>query len=97
MYHFEKLLEEVCPNHAYPIKHQLRDYGLVKCFMTSGPLSQSMEVNEVPAEDEVSPFSGEDAIMMIYDRRPSPERRRMANPSLGTPARCGWGCGNTGM
>jgi hypothetical protein len=69
----------------------------VKCFMTSGPLSQSMEVNEVPAEDEVAPFSGEDVVMMIYDRRPSSERRRMADPSLGTPARCGWGCGNTGM
>jgi hypothetical protein len=34
--HFEKLLEEICPNHAYPIKHKLRDCGLMKNFMASG-------------------------------------------------------------
>jgi hypothetical protein len=36
MDHFEKLLEEAYPNHAYPIKHKLWDYGLVRSFMTSG-------------------------------------------------------------
>jgi hypothetical protein len=30
--HFERLLEEVCPNHTYPIKHKLRDCGMMKNF-----------------------------------------------------------------
>jgi hypothetical protein len=37
--HFEKLLEEACPKHAYPVKHKLRDYSMMKSFMTSGSLS----------------------------------------------------------
>jgi hypothetical protein len=37
--HFEKLLKETCLNHAYPIKHKLRDCGLMKSFMTTGSLS----------------------------------------------------------
>jgi hypothetical protein len=24
MDHFERLLEETCPNHSYPVKHKLR-------------------------------------------------------------------------
>jgi hypothetical protein len=28
--HFEKFLGETCPNHAYPIKHKLRDSGMMK-------------------------------------------------------------------
>jgi hypothetical protein len=39
MDHFEKLLKETCPNHAYPIKCKLKDCGLVKSFMTMGSLS----------------------------------------------------------
>jgi hypothetical protein len=37
--HFEKLLEETCLNHAYPVKHKLRDYGMMKNFMASGSLT----------------------------------------------------------
>jgi hypothetical protein len=38
-YHFERLLEETCPNHTYPIKHKLRDCGRMKSFMTTRSLS----------------------------------------------------------
>jgi hypothetical protein len=31
--HFENLLEEGCPNHAYPIKNKLRDCDMMKNFM----------------------------------------------------------------
>jgi hypothetical protein len=31
--HFEKLLKETCPNHAYPIKQKLRDCDMMKNFM----------------------------------------------------------------
>jgi hypothetical protein len=39
MDHFEKHLEETCPNHAYPVNHKLRDYGMMKNFMASGSLA----------------------------------------------------------
>jgi hypothetical protein len=32
--HFERLLEEACPNHVYPIKHKLKDCDMMKNFMT---------------------------------------------------------------
>jgi hypothetical protein len=37
--HFEKNLEEICPNLAYPIKHKLRDCGMMKNFMASVSLN----------------------------------------------------------
>jgi hypothetical protein len=58
MDHFEKLLEETCPNHAFPIKHKLRDYNVMKSFMTSGSLPRSMEVDEVPDEGDTMPIPG---------------------------------------
>jgi hypothetical protein len=37
--HFKRLLEEVCPNHAYPVGHKLKDYGMMQSFMTLGSLT----------------------------------------------------------
>jgi hypothetical protein len=34
--HFEKMLEGLCLNHAYPIKHAYKDYGLMKKFLAGG-------------------------------------------------------------
>jgi hypothetical protein len=34
--HFEKLLEGLCPNHAYPIKHAYKDYSLMRWFLSRG-------------------------------------------------------------
>jgi hypothetical protein len=69
-YHFEKLHEETCPTHAYPVKHKLRDYDMMKNFMASGSLARGMEVNEVPDEGNTTPFAGEDTVMMIYNGAP---------------------------
>jgi hypothetical protein len=95
--HFEKLLKETCPNHAYPIKHKLMNCGPIENFMTMGSLSRGMKVDEVPTEGDAAPFPREDTIMMIYDRRPSPERRCVPNTSIGTLARYGRGGGNAEM
>jgi hypothetical protein len=65
--HFEKLLEEACPNHAYPIKHKLRDYDMMKSFMASGSLTRGMELDDVLDEGDATPFPREDAVMLIYD------------------------------
>jgi hypothetical protein len=56
-----------------------------------------MEVDKVPNEGDTTPFPREDAVMTIYDGRPSSGMRHVSNPSLGTLARCGWGRGNAGM
>jgi hypothetical protein len=69
----------------------------MKSFMTLGSLSRGMEVDKVPAKDDMAPFPREDAAMTIYDMCLSPEMCRMPDPSLGTPAHCGRGCGNAGM
>jgi hypothetical protein len=37
--HLEKLLERPCTNHAYLIKHKLRDYTVMNNFMASGSLT----------------------------------------------------------
>jgi hypothetical protein len=88
--HIERLLEEACPNHPYPIKHKLRDCITLKNFMVSGSLTRGMGLNKVLGESDATPFLGEDTIMMIYDGALC----HMSNLSLGTPTHCGWGHGN---
>jgi hypothetical protein len=65
---------------------------MMKSFMTPGTLSQGMEFDEVPDEDGTMPFPKE-SVMAIYDLCPSPGKRRVPNPNLGTPARYGWDAG----
>jgi hypothetical protein len=54
----------------YPIKHKLRDCSMMKNFMVSRSLPRAMELDEVPNEDNVISFPGEDTVMMIYDGCP---------------------------
>jgi hypothetical protein len=65
--HFKRLLEEACPNHVYPIKHKLRDYGMMKNFMVSGSLTWDMEPKEDLGGRDVMPFPREDVVMTVYD------------------------------
>jgi hypothetical protein len=88
-YHFERLLEEACPNHVYPIKHKLRDCGMMKNFMVLGSLTQGMELDD----DDVTPFPGEDGLMTIYDGSPLPEMRHVSNLSPGTLTTMAGGAG----
>jgi hypothetical protein len=39
-YHFERLLESACLDHAYPIMHNLKECGMMKIFMSSGDLTR---------------------------------------------------------
>jgi hypothetical protein len=71
--HFERLLEEACSNHAYPIKHKLKDCDMMKNFMISGSLTRGMELDEDPGVSDTMPFPGEDAVMTFYDGRPHQE------------------------
>jgi hypothetical protein len=47
--HFKWLLDEAFPNHAYPIKHKLKDCGVMKNFMTLGLLTWDKEPEEDPS------------------------------------------------
>jgi hypothetical protein len=66
MDNLKKLLKEACPNHVFPIKHNLRDCNMMKNFMISGSLTRGMELNEVPDESDTIPFLGEATVMMVY-------------------------------
>jgi hypothetical protein len=37
--YFKRLLEEACLNHAYPIRHKLKDCHMIRSFMTLGSLT----------------------------------------------------------
>jgi hypothetical protein len=32
--HFKRILDEACPNHSYPVRHKLKDCGMMRRFMT---------------------------------------------------------------
>jgi hypothetical protein len=68
--HFERLLEIACPNHAYPVKHKLKDCDMVKNFMTSGFLTRSKETEGDPGGKGTTPFPGKESVMTLYDRHP---------------------------
>jgi hypothetical protein len=38
--HIKKLLEATCPNHAYPIKHKLKECSMMKNYMTTWALAK---------------------------------------------------------
>jgi hypothetical protein len=68
--HFEGLLEEACPNRAYPIKHKLRRNDMMMNFMVLGSLTWDMEPEEDLGRRDTIPFPGEDAVVTVYDGHP---------------------------
>jgi hypothetical protein len=76
--HFRRFLVEACPNHAYPIRHKLKDYNMMKNFITSGSLMRDNEPEEDPSGTDVTPLPRADEVMMVYDGHPSHGRRHMS-------------------
>jgi hypothetical protein len=70
MDHFERLFVEAYLNHAYPIKHNLKDWDTMKNFMISGSLSWGMEHDKDPSESDTMPFPGKDVAMMVHGGHP---------------------------
>jgi hypothetical protein len=50
--HFEKMLEGPCSNHAYPIKHAYKDYGLMKKFLSGSSKQGGRKRKPDPSEDD---------------------------------------------
>jgi hypothetical protein len=87
--HFKRLLKVACLNHAYPIKHMLKDCGIIKNFMTSWSLTGSKEPKGEPGEKDVTPFRGEDAVMKVYATHTcAPGRHHISNLSPRTLTHC---------
>jgi hypothetical protein len=70
MDHIKRLLEEACLNHAYPIRHKLMDYGMMRSIMTSGSLTWGAELDEGPNGSDMISFPEENANMTVYGGHP---------------------------
>jgi hypothetical protein len=96
--HFEKLLEVTYPNHAYPVRHKLKEYSMMKNYMTTGALAKGKKPEDDPRGKAATPFPWEEAVMAIYDepvphksRRKLKHKSRMINAvSLATPEYLRW-------
>jgi hypothetical protein len=58
----------------------------MKSFMSTGSLPRGTEVVEAPIEDDVVPFPGEDAVMMVFGRSSPIEKHCVLDPSKGAPS-----------
>jgi hypothetical protein len=87
-YHFKRLLVEACPNYAYPIRHKLKDCGMMRSFMTSGSLTWGVEFDEDPSGSDTMPFPEENAVMTVYGGSLPSGRRRVSNLSPRASTRC---------
>jgi hypothetical protein len=97
MDHFMRILAEAWPNNAYPVKHNLKDYGMMSGFMTSGSLSKGTELIEDPGGSDTMPLFRENIVMMVYGGPPPPRRCRVSNLSPRAPAHCDRGYGGSGV
>jgi hypothetical protein len=68
--HFKKLLEVTCPHHSYSIKHNLKDYTMMKNFMTLGALFKGRKLGEGPGGKGMAHIP-EDAEVMALFNKPS--------------------------
>jgi hypothetical protein len=70
--HFKRLCDEACPNHAYPVRHKLKDYGMMRSIMTSWSLTWGTELDKGPDRSDTTSFPEENIIMMEYGDAPPP-------------------------
>jgi len=69
--HFEKMLEGPCPNHAFPIKHLLKDCGLMRKFLAGSTNKGEQGKEPAPAADDAEEkddgFPTLDGCLMIFE------------------------------
>jgi hypothetical protein len=93
--HFKMLLEKACPNHAYLIKHKLKDCGMMQSFITSGSLTWGAELDEGTDGSDIALFPEKNATMTVFEGRPPWERHRMSSVDPRIPIHGGWGRGGS--
>ena len=81
--HFEKLLEGLCLNHAFPIKHLYKDCALMKHFLSSSSKNWDLRkkpelvVDDVVAKD--GGFPTPDGCLMIFGGAVAYDSKRRQN------------------
>jgi hypothetical protein len=91
--YFKRLPKEACPSHAYPVRHKLKDSGMMQSFMTLGSLTWGAEPNEGSNGSDTTPFPKENVVMMVFGRRPLVGRRHMSSLGPIIPTHGGWSRG----
>jgi hypothetical protein len=96
------MLEEPCPNHAFPIKHLLKDYSLMRKFLSGGSNKGEQGKEPAPATDDAEEkddgFPMLDNSLMIFEgstaydskRRQKVARRRVYTAQPATPPFLRW-------
>ena len=68
--HFEKMLKGPCLNHAFPVKHLLKDYGLMQKFLARSTNKGEQGKEPAPtaddAEEKDDGFLTPDGCLMIF-------------------------------
>jgi len=68
--HFEKILEGPCPNHAFPVKHLLKDCGLMWKFLSRNSNNREQGKEPAPTTDDAKEkddgFPTPDDYLMIF-------------------------------
>ena len=100
--HFEKLLKGPCPNHAFPVKHLLKDCSLMRRFLSGGSNKGEHGKDPAPttdaAEEKDDGFPTLDGCLVIfrglaaYDskHRYKVARREVYKAELATPPFLRW-------
>jgi hypothetical protein len=74
--HFENLLMDTFPNHAYPVRHKLKEYIMINNYMTTRAFTNDKKPEGDLAGKAAIPFPEEKAAMSIYGRPAPHESRR---------------------
>ena len=68
--HFEKMLEGPCPNHAFPVKHPLKDCSLMRKFLFGSSNKGEQGKEPAPTADDTKEkdddFLTLDGCLMIF-------------------------------
>jgi hypothetical protein len=64
-----------CPNHAYHIKHNLKECSMIKNYMITEALTKGKKPKGDQAGKAIVTFPREEAVMSIYDRSVPHESR----------------------
>jgi hypothetical protein len=95
--HIKRLLKEAYPNHTYPIRHNFKDCGMMRSFITSRSLTCVVELDEGLNGSDTTSVPEENAFMIVYGGCPPSGRHRMSSLSPRAPTRCSSGHGGSGV
>jgi hypothetical protein len=73
--HFEKFLKATYPNHAYPARHNIKEWSVMKHYTTMGDLTKGKKPEGDVVGKATTPFPGEEEAMPIYGG-PTPHESR---------------------